>query len=165
MTKVAHRPDLLTFAVAAVAGAAGVYFLWTAWTMLPPARDRLAVFQVYPRDFSVEDARVGLGAGRGTISLDRLTVHTTSGPLRLSPPRGSAISTFATDASTSLLTVHANAASRMILEVSGHGRTYLAYAEAAANARNSAGMMGLFGVLLLGGAIWLPLRRRPPVEA
>lgn len=146
----------MLIALAALAsGAFGIHWLWSAWQMLPPAKEKLTVFQVYPHDFSVKDFNVGYGSQRGNVSRDRLSVATPNGNAALYPPRNTSLTPFATDRASSFLTVHANLRSRTMLEVTGHGRTYLAYEEAAASARSQATVMGLFGLLLVGIAVYL----------
>ena len=160
MTKAEGAPDLFQLIAALALAAFGAYWFWTAWTMFPPPRESLTMLQVYPRDFGVENVSMGVGSRQGNMRRDQLTVSTPAGSERLSPPRGTAIARFATDASVSLLTVHANLSSGTIMEVSGHGKTYLAYEEAASSARSNAWTAMLIGLICLCCAGYIVWRRQ-----
>jgi hypothetical protein len=146
-------------AVTIFAVAFGASWLWSAWSIMPPARERLSVFQVSARDFWIDEQRPRRGAMRVFSGL-RLDVNTPDRTLRLRVPANIPIF-IDTEAKASPITVLANPMSETILEIIGGGTVHLAYDEAAGHARWQAqkeAMLGLF-IVGLGGLLYWGARR------
>jgi hypothetical protein len=131
----------------------GAFWLWSAWSLIPPSRERLSVFHALPSDFWIDETRPRRGAMRVFSGL-RLDVGTPDGVLRLRVPAN--ISIFLDDEPKSArITVLVNPRSETMLDISSASRTYLGYEEGAAHARQQAQKEGLLGLVLIGAGGFL----------
>jgi hypothetical protein len=156
-----HQPSWpWTVAVAIVSVAYGASWLWSAWSIMPPARDRLSAFQVSSRDFWIDEQRPRRGAMRIFSGL-RLDVSAPDGVLRLRVPANIPIFIDA-EAKAAPITVLVNTRSQTMLEIAGGGAVHLAYDEAAKHARWQAQKEALLGFAIvgLGGLPYWRARRR-----